>query len=1005
MIAIPNKFHLIACLCIVFVWGSTANIFAQNNYWQQNVDTRIEVTLDDVNHFLNGNIEMDYYNNSPDTLHCIYFHLYPNAYKNDRTAFARQMVENGDTKHYYSKEEERGYIDSLQFYVNDTRCFLKSTSDIDVTQLVLKEPLLPGEKIKIYTPFSVKIPITFSRLGHNGQSYQISQWFPKPAVYDKNGWNAFPYLGLGEFYSEFGSYEVSITLPENYIVLATGNIQEQSEIAWLDSLSQKPIDKNYKQDTVIPSSEKLKTITFKEDNVHDFAWFADKSWAVRKKEISVPGSNNIVTAYSAFYPNHSSAWERSVDDLEIAVQTYSELVGAYPYKTVKVVEGALSAGGGMEYPTITIVDYLNDRTLVNTVIVHEIGHNWFYGILGTNERKYPWMDEAINSYYEKIAVEKFREKSNLKTNDNSFNPEDIAYKMIAAKRHLQPLNLSSEKYTETNYGVDIYYKGAKYFKWLAAYMGIEEFNTAMQEYFATWQFKHPQPEDFRAIMEKHTYGDLTWFFDEVLNSSEPIDFAIKSVKKENNNLLVKVKNKTSLNIPVLVTAKKSDSLSSSTKTITSKPFKGFKTITIEDFADYKQVFINNSVPDFNITNNTNGRRFGWKPFVGLGLNEDNKIMNWVAPAIGYNYYDGIMLGLFLHNITIPENRFTYALAPLYGLGSKELGGTGFISYISYPKSENVHSIEWKLEGKKFSNKTSELNISNKIAVGYTKIAPEAIIAFRNKEFRSPITRSLSIKGYWINEMPMRFIQDAVDSLYRPHKGTNQSELYARVQYKHNHTRTFNPFSYVIEGQAGEDFAKLSATFNLRVDYNEPNKALHIRTYGGKFFNFNTNNTNTYRYFLSTTHTGENDYLYDETYIGRLQNSGFLSQQTAIREGGFISRTSMYANRIGMSDNWLLSLNVKTDIPYIKLPIPVRIFANVATFSNAGNLNPSGASILFESGIETTILRYLTVSVPVFVSKDFSDYNQSIYSKNKFLQTISFSLQLSDINWRRDVINF
>src|SRR5690606_9260961 len=148
----------------------TKNAIAQDAYWQQKVDTKIEVTLDDEKHVLSGNIEMQYYNNAPDTLLFIYVHLYPNAYKNDRTAFAQQMVENGYTKHYYSKEEDKGYIDSLMFYVNDQRSALMPTAHIDVVKLLLPEPLLPGANIKIYTPLRVKIPKTFSRLGHHQQS-------------------------------------------------------------------------------------------------------------------------------------------------------------------------------------------------------------------------------------------------------------------------------------------------------------------------------------------------------------------------------------------------------------------------------------------------------------------------------------------------------------------------------------------------------------------------------------------------------------------------------------------------------------------------------------------------------------------------------------------------------------------------------------------------------------------------------------------------------------------
>ena len=171
------------------------------SYWQQKVDHKISVTLDDKNHILRGYQEMRYTNNSPDTLRYIFMHLYPNAYKHDHTAFAKQKVEEGDTKFYYSNKYEKGFIDSLSFTINDLPLsYSKYNNHDDIVFLELLDPLLPGASVKINTPFRVVIPKTFSRLGHIGQSYQITQWYPKPAVYDNDGWHMMPYLDQGEFF-------------------------------------------------------------------------------------------------------------------------------------------------------------------------------------------------------------------------------------------------------------------------------------------------------------------------------------------------------------------------------------------------------------------------------------------------------------------------------------------------------------------------------------------------------------------------------------------------------------------------------------------------------------------------------------------------------------------------------------------------------------------------------------------------------------------------------------
>ncbi len=244
---ILNYKSILPCLLALFLSHASD---AQHTYWQQQADHNITVTLDDKAHMLRGHSVIKYRNNSPDSLKFIYFHLYPNAFRTDRTAYEKQAVENGHTDHYFSDEEDRGYIDSLKFTASYNNAEPRLigvvvTADPDVVKLILPEVLPPGTEIQIETPFRVKIPATFSRLGHEGNAYQISQWYPKPAVYDQKGWHPLPYLDQGEFYSDFGNYHVAITLPANYIVMGTGNIIEAEEKAWLDKLAALPFAIRY----------------------------------------------------------------------------------------------------------------------------------------------------------------------------------------------------------------------------------------------------------------------------------------------------------------------------------------------------------------------------------------------------------------------------------------------------------------------------------------------------------------------------------------------------------------------------------------------------------------------------------------------------------------------------------------------------------------------------------------------------------------------------------------
>ena len=199
-------------------------------YWQQQANYSLRVQLDDILNSIDGYEQIVYTNNSPDTLHFIWFHLWPNAYKDDKTAFSEQMLRNGRTDFYFANDEDRGYISNLSFKVNDVKADTQQHPQyIDIVKVLLPQPLPPGQSATITTPFHVKLPFNYSRGGHVGQSYQLTQWYPKPAVYDSKGWHPIPYLDQGEFYSEFGNFDVQITLPQNYIVAASGQLQDTSE--------------------------------------------------------------------------------------------------------------------------------------------------------------------------------------------------------------------------------------------------------------------------------------------------------------------------------------------------------------------------------------------------------------------------------------------------------------------------------------------------------------------------------------------------------------------------------------------------------------------------------------------------------------------------------------------------------------------------------------------------------------------------------------------------------
>lgn len=504
MPTLVRKFFLLLFANCLLLLSPARNAHSQN-YWQQHVSFTIDVSLNDKEHTLDAFERIEYINNSPDTLHFIWFHIWPNAYKNDKTAFSDQMLENGSTKFYFSNKEQKGYINKLDFKVNDITAKTEDHAQhIDIIKVILPSPLSPGQKIIITTPFHVKLPFNFSRGGHDGESYQVTQWFPKPAVYDANGWHPMPYLDQGEFYSEFGNFEVNITVPKNYVVAATGELQDEEEKEWLKTRKnftwqaekKKIKTKGGGVKTVTQkfpaSSTEIKTLHFKQNNVHDFAWFADKRFIVSQDTLSL-SSGKIVLAQTYYTEAEKKYWQKSIEYAKRAVKFYSTQLGEYPFNTVSVVQGPESFGGGMEYPTITVISPTGSDNDLDMVIAHELGHNWFYGILASNERAHPWMDEGMNSYYERQYAKTFYPHG-------SSQPDMLLESFIAIKKD-QPIETTSENFSRENYGLVAYSKTAEWMEYLRSVLGEDVFNKAMQDYYAQWQFKHPQPTDFKKAIE------------------------------------------------------------------------------------------------------------------------------------------------------------------------------------------------------------------------------------------------------------------------------------------------------------------------------------------------------------------------------------------------------------------------------------------------------------------------------------------------------------------------
>ncbi len=523
--------------------------------WQQKVNYRIEVQLDTKENTLRGKEILIYTNQSPDTLRWIWFHLYPNAYRDNRTLFAQGERRMGSSRFNLASPKERGYIriDSLLADGIKAKTEFKRGDDTEL-KAYLPHPLVPGDSLRFDIGFGVKIPHIFSRLGHQGRHYEISQWYPKMVVYDQQGWHPDGYHAIGEFYGEYGNFLVQITLPADMTVGATGELIGLSEEiarlnylalqgANLDSLRARGEKKkirriiNFLKRRRKPT-QKLKTLVFRAQKVHDFAWFADARFILKR------ASYQGVTINVLVLPQDEERWKDVLEYVRDTLKYYGGWYGRYPYPQITVVDGSLAAGGGMEYPNVVVISLRPPSwtRVLEEVVMHEVGHQWFYGMLGSNEMDEAWLDEGINTFSEIRYMEtKYGREGNL------FSwPQKLRFLPNIGDRWTQTFlyrlaaSNGAEKTTLTpSYGfideplayqVDTYSKPAWMMFMLKHLVGDEIFDRIMRVYFRSYRFKHPHTEDFIAVAEEVSGQDLRWFFSQWLETTQTCDYAIAKLK-------------------------------------------------------------------------------------------------------------------------------------------------------------------------------------------------------------------------------------------------------------------------------------------------------------------------------------------------------------------------------------------------------------------------------------------------------------------------------------------
>lgn len=519
---------MLACLAAVLLAG------AQAPRWQQRVKYTMQIDVNVKTNRFTGRQRLEYWNNSPDTLNRLFYHLYYNAFQPGsmmdtrsrrqgtivvRTDRSGNPVVDWDSRVrdriQHLKPDEIGYqeIRSMKMNGRPQKFNVLET----ILEVTLDKPILPSTKVVLDMEFEAQVPLQVRRTGRDNPTskvrYSMSQWYPKLCEYDHEGWHPTPYVGR-EFYGVWGDYDVSISIDKKYILGGTGYLQNPNSIGYGYEAPGTQVKR--------PAGEKL-TWRFVAPNVHDFAWAADPEFIHR----SISPRRDL-TVHLLYKPTNAPAteWEAILDMVKRALPYVESTFGPYPYRQYSFIHGG---DGGMEYPMATLL-------VGPGAALHEWMHSWYHGVLATNESRYAWMDEGFTQYAEERIFAWLN-------NRPGFAQADIyaGYVALAKSGKEEPLSLHADHFnTNYAYSAASYLKGAVFVEQLGYIVGAPVRDRILLEYYKQWGFRHPTLHDFLRIAEKMSGIELDWYRDYWINTTRTIDYAIDSLWEDGGRTKIRL---------------------------------------------------------------------------------------------------------------------------------------------------------------------------------------------------------------------------------------------------------------------------------------------------------------------------------------------------------------------------------------------------------------------------------------------------------------------------------
>lgn len=890
----------------------------------------IEAQLDDKNDILQINQSIIYHNTSDSTLNHIFLHNWINGYKNNTSPLARRLIEDYDKSLYFAKQKDRGYsiIKNLTVDYEKVKFFEEEKGKIDIVKIVLNSPLEPKKSTRINLTYNVKIPNSkFTSYGKTKTGYHLRYWYLVPAVFHDN-WKVMSNLNMDDLLTSTSTFEIKIRLPKYYYLNSNLNEFKTPKGALNEYLL-----------TGKKRTEALLNIDIKNDY---------RSFTTNKFEIKTDLLNaNIDKKLS------STILNRQLEYIQL-------FLGNYPHRKLFIDKATQSKNpiyGLNQLPKfirpfpdvfewdLTLFKALTKKYIDNTLLLDKRTDYWLVDGLQTY-----LMMNYVSEYYPEIKltgnISKIWGLKRFNFSKLNFNDKYPFVYQYSARQFLdQALNTRADSLSNFNRKIVGKYKAGLGLRYLADYVGDTVINTSFQEFYRNNKLKFAKSNDFKKIVSSKTHKDISWFFGDYLKTDKKIDYTIKKAITKGDSVYVTIKNKRNITAPVALYGLQNKQVKFK-KWLTN--IDSIKTIAIPK-NNFNRVSLNfkNSYPELNSMDNWRkiGKNILNKPIqfkIYKDINDPYYNQLYLQPNIKYNFYDGALLGLRIHNKPILKRNFQFSITPQYGTKSNALNGTFNTRYTQYFENSSINKIYYSISG-------SNLHYAEDLS--YNTFNQNITVQFRRKNLRDVGGSFLSARLLNINRE------------LAPNDSQTDSDKYRvfKLKYYYNKPDIIKGVKYSFGTEIANNYSKVSGEFRYR-KLTAKNTQLDFRFYAGSFIRNNTDTD-----FFSFGLDRANDYLFELSYIGRSESTGFLSQQFIMAEGGFKSVLDQrFANQ------FLVSFNSSIGIWRW-----LEIYNDVAFLKNRGN----NVFFAYENGIRFNFIHnILELYLPIYSNNGW-EVNDNAYSKN------------------------